>query len=140
MGVAFLQAYPVPADKTAPQVIDLLTKRLAHLGAVHTGQFLVDCETYYSQHQQGKTLNVMHNSEYPATVFSVLESGPKSIIFSSDTLFDLLLLKLSNVYMKHSKKIESKGPRFEVGGDFRQAITECPQLFGFFHAPLISSP
>ena len=61
-----------------------------------------------------KTLNVLHNSEQPATVFSVLENANKTVVFTSDTLFDLLLLKLTNVYSKKFK-IESKGARFEIG-------------------------
>ena len=94
-----------------------------------------------------KNLYVLHNSEYPATVFSVLDSGSlrsNSILYwnqhwfrielflqlpllalnfscsgnkcttlTSDTLFDLLMLKLSNAYQK-KVKIESKGPRFEI--------------------------
>ena len=52
--------------------------------------------------------------EQPATVFSVLENAGKTVVFTSDTLFDLLLLKLTNVYSKKFK-IESKGARFEIG-------------------------
>ncbi len=117
MGVAVLQAYPVAQDKTAPQVIELLQKRIVNLGATPTGQFLVDCETYYSSpalSNPPKVLNILHNSEHPATVFSVVESQTKTVTFTSDTLFDLLLLKLSNVYSKKFK-IESKGSRFEIG-------------------------
>jgi len=33
MGVVVLQAYPVPQDKTAAQVIDFLQKRIVNLGA-----------------------------------------------------------------------------------------------------------
>ena len=82
-----------------------------------TGPFLVDCETYHSQPSIAnppKTLHVLHNSENPATVFSVLESGSKAICFTSETLFDLLLLKLNTFYSK-KLKIESKGSRFEIG-------------------------
>lgn len=117
MGVVVLQAYPVSADKTVPQTIEILQKRIINLGANPAGQFLVDCETYYSTpalSNPPKTLNVLHNSEQPATVFSVLENVNKSVTFTSDTLFDLLLLKLTNVYQKKSR-IESKGSRFEIG-------------------------
>ena len=126
MGVTLIQPYPVPPDKTAPQVIELIQKRILNLGAVCTGQFLVDCETYFSgaaipgHPQQVRTLHVLHNSEHPATVFSILDApgqqpgqGQK-ITFTSDTLFDYLLLKLSNVYNK-KLRIESKGSRFEIG-------------------------
>ena len=93
---------------------------LHHLHQVflcQTGPFLVDCETYHSQPSIAnppKTLHVLHNSENPATVFSVLESGSKAICFTSETLFDLLLLKLNTFYSK-KLKIESKGSRFEIG-------------------------
>ncbi len=118
MGVAVLQHFPQPPDKTVQQAVEILHRRILNLGASHTGQFLVDCETYFSTpssgHQPPKTLNVLHNSEQPATVFSVLENAGKTVVFTSDTLFDLLLIKLSNVYSKKFK-IESKGSRFEVG-------------------------
>lgn len=139
MGVTVLHAYPVPSDKTAPQVVDLIHKRIINLGSNVTGQFMVDCETYFSSPnllipgqgagniQAQKTLHVLHNSEHPATVFSVLEpQGAASkppipqtqtsnrITFTSDTLFDVLLLKLSSVYQK-KLKIESKGNRYEIG-------------------------
>jgi len=141
MGVTVLHAYPVPSDKTAPQVVELIKRRITNLGCTETGQFQVDCETYHSSPnlvipgqgsgQAPKTLHVLHNSEYPATVFSVLEppataqqpgknqQAPSNnrITFTTDYLFDLLLLKLSSVYQKNkqNQKIESKGNRYEIG-------------------------
>jgi len=38
--------------------------------------------------------NVIY-SEYPATVFSVIESQNKTVSITTDSLFDLLMLKLS---------------------------------------------
>jgi len=128
MGVAILQLYPVPQDKTPTQVIELLQERVLSLDGKPTLPFLVDCEVYYSQHPslalapsapgqppQPRVLNVIHNTEHPATVFSVAEGGSgRSVTFTCDTLYDLLLLKLSSVYSKRLR-IESKGPRFEVG-------------------------
>ena len=35
-------------NRTGPQTIEFLTKRVMALGAVQTGQFLVDCETFMS--------------------------------------------------------------------------------------------
>ena len=125
-------------------MVELIHKRIVNLGSNITGQFLVDCETYFSSPnllvpgqgtgnvQAQKTLHVLHNSEHPATVFSVLESqsgaqantvkpqgqqlqgAQNRITFTSDTLFDILLLKLSSVYQK-KLKIESKGNRYEIG-------------------------
>ncbi|XP_077290130.1 mediator complex subunit 20 [Arctopsyche grandis] len=118
MGVTILQQYPMSDNKTGLQVIDFLTKRIAALGAVQSGQFLVDCETYLSLPQMGpqKTVHILHNSEQPASVFSILESGNKTIHVVADGLFDLLMLKLSNHYTsKKQTKMESKGPRFELG-------------------------
>lgn len=117
MGVVVLQAYPVPLDKTPAQITDFIQKRIVGLGANLTGPFLVDCETYFSQASvtnPPKTLHVVHNSEQPATVFSVLEAPNKSVCFTSDTLFDLLLLKLNQFYSK-KLRVESKGSRFEIG-------------------------
>ncbi|XP_071560653.1 mediator of RNA polymerase II transcription subunit 20-like isoform X1 [Temnothorax nylanderi] len=48
MGVTVLQQYPMIENRTGPQTIEFLTKRVVALGAVQVGQFLVDCETYMS--------------------------------------------------------------------------------------------
>ncbi|KAG7203032.1 hypothetical protein KM043_010157 [Ampulex compressa] len=48
MGVTVLQQFPMIENRTGPQTIEFLTKRVVALGAVQTGQFLVDCETYMS--------------------------------------------------------------------------------------------
>ena len=132
--------------------MELIKRRITNLGCTETGQFQVDCETYHSSPNlvipgQGsgqiqRTLHVLHNSEYPATVFSVLEpqaasqltakSQPQQnqannrITFTTDYLFDLLLLKLSSVYQKNkqNQKIESKGNRYEIG-DFVVKVGYC---------------
>lgn len=45
-----------------------------------------------------------------------MESGTKTIHVIADGLFDLLMMKLSQHYTsKKQTKIESKGPRFELG-------------------------
>ena len=60
-------------------------------------------------------MHVLHNSEQPASVFALLESATKTVPLVADTLFDLLMLKLSNFYQaKKQTKIESRGPRFEA--------------------------
>ncbi|XP_018792309.1 PREDICTED: mediator of RNA polymerase II transcription subunit 20 [Bactrocera latifrons] len=119
MGVTVLLPYQIPEGKTGAQAIDYLTKRLLALGAIHTGQFLVDCETYIStpQHGPAKTVHVLHDSEYPASTFSILDNGAgKQIPLVADNLFDLLMLKMTSVYTsKKQTKIESKGARFEYG-------------------------
>lgn len=48
-----LQQYPMIENRTGPQTIEFLTKRIVALGAVQAGQFLVDCETYMSVPQLG---------------------------------------------------------------------------------------
>ena len=125
MGVAVLQLYPGQENKTGPQIIETLTRRIVNLGASQAGQFKVDCEVHQSvagpqsgpnQQQLAaiKNLYILHSDEHPASVFSVLECGNKTVILTSDTLFDLLMLKQTNVYKKKTT-IESKGPRFEIG-------------------------
>ena len=75
---------------------------------------------------QGRTLNVLHNSEFPATTFALLEihvnngsnpSGPstRTVPLVIDSLFDMLVMKMAPVYASKKIKIESKGPRFELG-------------------------
>ncbi|CAH1980284.1 unnamed protein product [Acanthoscelides obtectus] len=117
MGVTILTQFPTE-NRTGPQTIDVLSKRISALGASQQGQFLVDCETYTSAPQLGhqRIVHVLHNSEQPATVFSILESGTKTIPLATDGLFDLLMMKMSSFYTsKKQTKAESKGPRFEIG-------------------------
>lgn len=118
MGVTILQQYPVK-DRTGPQTIENLTKRITALGARPTGQFLVDCETHVCMLQPlipgspQRTVHVLHNSEQPASVFSILDTGTKTVPVVADTLFDLMLMKMNTV-LQRRQKIESRGPRFEL--------------------------
>ncbi|XP_044733005.1 mediator of RNA polymerase II transcription subunit 20 [Chrysoperla carnea] len=118
MGVTVLQQFPPMENRTGPQIIEFLTKRIVALGALQSGQFLVDCETYTSVPQLGpqRTVHVLHNSEQPASVFSILETGTKTIPLVADGLFDLIMMKMTGMYTpKKLIKIEAKGPRFEIG-------------------------
>ncbi|KAL6421686.1 hypothetical protein ACFW04_012054 [Cataglyphis niger] len=58
MGVTVLQQFPMTENRTGPQTIEFLTKRVVALGAVQVGQFLVDCETYMSVPQLGKYISI----------------------------------------------------------------------------------
>lgn len=119
MGVSVLYSYPSCENKTGAQVIDNLNKRLLAMGAIHTGQFLVDCESYVSAPLVGpsKMVHIIHNSEYPVTTFSVLDSNNgKHIPLIADNIFDLVLIKMTAVNPnKKQTRIESKGARFEYG-------------------------
>ncbi|BFF95324.1 mediator of RNA polymerase II transcription subunit 20-like [Drosophila madeirensis] len=122
MGVTVLQAYPMPENKSGAHIIDYLSKRLLSLGATHAGQFLVDCETFISTPQPhngtpGRAVHVLHNSEYPASTFSIIDSGTgKQVSLVADSIFDLLMLKMTNTFTsKKQTKIESRGARFEYG-------------------------
>ncbi|KAH8275046.1 hypothetical protein KR018_004732 [Drosophila ironensis] len=122
MGVTVLQPYPVPEGKAGAHIIDMLSKRLLSLGATHAGQFLVDCETFISTPQPhtstpGRAVHVLHNSEYPASTFSVIDNGTgKQVAIVADNIFDLLMLKMTNTFTsKKQTKIESRGARFEYG-------------------------
>jgi len=120
MGVTILQPFPVKENMTGAMTIEMLVKRVQALGGIQVGQFLVDCDTYASSAtaitaggQQGtKTLNILHNSEYPASTFALLEvpvSGPvpagqisltpgfKTVSLVADNLFDLLVIKMKDV-------------------------------------------
>ncbi|KAL2723551.1 mediator of RNA polymerase II transcription subunit 20 isoform X1 [Vespula maculifrons] len=60
MGVTVLQQFPMTENRTGPQTIEFLTKRIVALGAVQSGQFLVDCETYMSVPQLGESYLLHH--------------------------------------------------------------------------------
>lgn len=81
------------------------------------------------QQGPGRTLNILHNSEYPVSTFALLEvpiipppntqpqqqPAYKVVHLVADNLFDLLVTKLAPTYTPKKIKIESKGPRFELG-------------------------
>ncbi|KAH8344700.1 hypothetical protein KR067_003881 [Drosophila pandora] len=122
MGVTVLQPYPLPEGKSGAHIIDQLGKRLLSLGATHAGQFLVDCESFISTPQPhngapGRAVHVLHNSEYPASTFSIIDNGTgKQVALVADNIFDLLMLKMTNTFTsKKQTKIESRGARFEYG-------------------------
>jgi hypothetical protein len=48
-----LLQYPIAENRTGPQTVDILIKRIGALGASQSGQFLVDCETYTSAPTMG---------------------------------------------------------------------------------------
>lgn len=54
----------------------------------------------------------MHNSEHPASVFSILDTGTKTIPLVTDCLFDLLMLKITSVYT--SKKQTKVSIHFDI--------------------------
>lgn len=42
--------------------------------------------------------HVLHNSEHPASVFSILDTGMKQVSLVADSLFDLLIIKMNTAY------------------------------------------
>ncbi len=52
-----LQQFPVAEGKSGPQIIELLSKRVLALGAIQSGSFIVDCETYSSVVSLGESFN-----------------------------------------------------------------------------------
>lgn len=121
MGVVCVYAYAIPEGKSGQQVVDSLQKQMEVLGATKTGNFCVDCETYQShaQNAQQRTIHILHNSEQPATCFSVLDSGN---VLVSDILFDLIMNTMTQAksgregFFQQRKgfKIESRGQRYEL--------------------------
>lgn len=55
-------------------------------------------EFYFAFTVPPKVVHLLHNSEHPASVFSILETGTKQIALVADLLFDLLILKMTPVY------------------------------------------
>lgn len=128
MGVTVLQQFPCIENRTGAQTIDLLTKRVISLGAVQDGKFSVDCDTYSTIPALGpqKTLHVFNNSEHSASMFSILETGTKTIPLVADRLFEFLIKKMTMIFTPNPQtaqgamgpkktKFESKGPRYQIG-------------------------
>lgn len=95
-----LQPFPVPENKTGPMTIDYLTKRLLALGAIQTGGFLVDCETFHSMPPLGKSLRkVLHRYNILIMIAKgLLRLGQWFVVcLSSYSSSSLCWLQLSNV-------------------------------------------
>jgi len=70
---------------------------------------------FFSVNQQ-RILHILHNTEQPASCYSVLDTGTTLV---ADILFEVLITKLThsknNFYSQRKGfKIESKGPRFQL--------------------------
>ena len=67
-----------------------------------------------------RLVHVLHNSEQPASCFSILDTGTTLV---ADLLFEVLVARLTQsksekgcfYQQRKGFKIESKGPRFELG-------------------------
>ena len=117
MGVVSIHNYPAPEGKSGQQAADGLAKLLEILGAVKVGNFCIECETYTSVPTLGMTparvLNVFHDSDHPASCFALLDTG--TCLVSSSSL-DALMLNMNSFYkMKNASKMESRGPKYQLG-------------------------
>lgn len=80
----------------------------------------INCSFLVIVPAQQCVVNILHNSEHPASCFSVTESGQ---ILVSDLLFEDMMSKLtmakagreSFYSQRKGFKIESRGQRYEVG-------------------------
>jgi len=144
MGVTVLQVYPDP-DRSGSKHVDRLHHRIAHLGALPSGSFVVDCETNVlnqpattgSGTTQQRKLHILHNSEMPTSTYAIIEAPGKQICLSADLLLDLLIPRLSHVFTsKKNLKIESKGTRFTLG-DFVIKIGTVTMASGQYRGILV---
>jgi hypothetical protein len=79
-------------NRTGPQTIEFLTKRVVALGAVQTGQFLVDCDTFMSVPAVGKslcrfysTINIIISLQFNTNVYTCLK--PHRSIYEVEVRF-----------------------------------------------------
>lgn len=117
MGVVTIHGYPQPEGKSGPQAAEALCKTLEKLGGVKIGTFSVECETFFSTPNVGmsppRSLHLFHDSDHPASCFSLLDTGTCLV---SDSNFDGLLTNMSSYYQsKKSTKMECRGPKYQLG-------------------------
>lgn len=139
MGVASIHSISIPEGKAGQQVVESLCKQIEALGAEKSGQFSVECETYYSSFPNvSKFINLFHNSEYPATCFALQDNGTSLV---ADSSFDIIMGNLASVYaskkankyvmtilqlinLKFLNRIECRGPRYTLS-DFIIKVGSC---------------
>ncbi|XP_053204016.1 mediator of RNA polymerase II transcription subunit 20-like [Panonychus citri] len=113
--VVIVSQFPIPEGKSGQEIVDRLIKQFESMQFQRVGNFVVDCETYYSAPiiNPPRVLNIIHNSEYPATCFAQLDTGT---ILRADSYFDAMMVVMNGVYQaKRGNKIECKGPKFQKG-------------------------
>jgi len=60
-----------------------------------------------------RALNVLHNSEQPASCFAVLDTGTCLV---ADMFFDALMQKMKGFYTaRKNLRVESRGQRYQLG-------------------------
>lgn len=106
--------YPIGEGKSGQQAVDILQKRLEVLGAEKSGNFSVDCDTYQSHtSSQSRAVHVLHNSEQPASCFSILDSGTSIV---ADLQFDILMQKMKSYFpCRKNIRVEVRGQRYQLG-------------------------
>ncbi|XP_003745842.1 mediator of RNA polymerase II transcription subunit 20 [Galendromus occidentalis] len=112
MGVVTVHMVPCSGPEALQSTADNLCRMIEKLGGRRDGVFCVDCETYQNV-SMGRFQHVLHDSEHPASVFSLLESG---LCLVADANFDSLMNKLNPQLFttKIGTKVECKGPRYQV--------------------------
>ncbi|XP_003737793.1 mediator of RNA polymerase II transcription subunit 20-like [Galendromus occidentalis] len=112
MGVVIVHMVPCSGPEALQSTADNLCRMIERIGGQRDGVFCVDCETYFNT-SMGRTQHVLHDSEHPASVFSLLESG---LCLVADANFDSLMNKLTPQLFttKMGTKVECKGPRYQV--------------------------
>ncbi|KAH7641142.1 mediator complex subunit 20 [Dermatophagoides farinae] len=108
-----------------PQMVETFQTNLETLGAKKSGNFLIECDTYYSNaaiFPTQKLLNLLQSSEYPASAFSLIENGPTIV---ADSSFEQIITNLSNFYSpKKLARVEVRGQKWTLG-DFIVKLGSC---------------
>lgn len=71
-----------------------------------------------------KLIHLLHNSEHPTSVFSILDTGTKQIPLVADSLFDLLILKMQPAYSSKKQTKASKQFQFFFSSHYNRRTAE----------------
>lgn len=87
----------MPDGKSGPQIIEMLTKRATALGAVASGSFMVDCETYTSVAPLGKSRSSLLSKQQlcDGASTNVLADLSAALVFSETTKCFLFRCKMA---------------------------------------------
>lgn len=132
MGVTCVMPIQIPDGKSAKQVVDAIQNRLESVGAEKLPSWTLDCETYQSVPQgtdnNVKLINLVHCSESPELMFSVLENN---MCMVSEVGFDSIVSKLKAFYTpRKGGKIEVKGTKYSLA-DFIIKVGNITQVSSF---------
>lgn len=124
MGVSSVHSINIVDGRSGQQVVDTICKQVESLGGRKCGQFVVECDTYYSSPNISppRVLYLYHSSDHPASCFALLDNSTSLV---ADNTLDLIMLNMNGIYScKKVARMDCRGPKYSLA-DFVIKVGSC---------------